>query len=261
MEAGIVAQILLQESGQSAVGLEELGLLRLIRTHKSLKVSAQELGWSYKKAWLVLERVNNLSKEPMVVTHRGGAAKGQTLLTEAGEALLVMVEELSDLFFRMIQRYGNHPAQVGRLFQGFQMKISTRNQFFGKVSNLIMGQVVCNVEVTLSGGAKVVASVTRGAVEDLGLELGKEVYALIKASQVILAEPTEGLKISTRNLFSGTVAEVFEGQVSDEVVLEIEGGNFIVASITKESTRLVGVKPQAKILALFKASSVILMTL
>ena len=261
MEAGIVAQTLLHELGQSAVGVEELGLLRLVRTHKNLKTAAQELGWSYKKAWLVLERVNNLSKEPMVVTYRGGTSKGQTVLTEAGEALLARVEGLSTLFYKMIQRYGNHPTQIGRHFQAFQMKISTRNQFFGKVTAIAEGPVFCNVELTLSGGAKVVASITHGALEDLELTVGKEAYALIKASQVILAEPAEGLKISTRNLFLGKVVEVFEGQVHDEIVLEIEGGNLITASITKSSTQTIGAKPWAKMLAIFEASSVILMIL
>lgn len=66
------------------------------------------------------------------------------------------------------------------------MKISARNVLKGKVKSVNPGAV--NVEVTLAlpGGAEIVSIVTKKSAEGLGLAEGKEAYAIIKASSVIL---------------------------------------------------------------------------
>ncbi len=67
------------------------------------------------------------------------------------------------------------------------------------------------------------------------------------------------MEISARNVFSGKVVAVNSGAVNDEVELAVEGGINIVASITKVSTKNLGLKPGASAMALIKASFVLLM--
>lgn len=67
------------------------------------------------------------------------------------------------------------------------MKLSARNIFKGKVKELNVGPVNAEVVVELPGGQTVVAVVTKGACENLSLATGKEVYAVVKASSVMLA--------------------------------------------------------------------------
>lgn len=67
------------------------------------------------------------------------------------------------------------------------MKISARNVLKGRIQRLTAGAVNTEVVVELEGGAQVVSIITKSSAENLGLEEGKEVYAVIKASDVMIA--------------------------------------------------------------------------
>jgi molybdopterin-binding protein len=67
------------------------------------------------------------------------------------------------------------------------MKISARNVLKGKVKSLSHGAVNSEVVVELPGGQQIVSIVTKTSAEHLGLAVGKEIYAVIKASNVLLA--------------------------------------------------------------------------
>ena len=66
------------------------------------------------------------------------------------------------------------------------MKISARNIFKGKVVNLIEGMVNVEVVIELPGGDKIVSTITNSSAEKLGLAVGKEAYAIVKASNVLV---------------------------------------------------------------------------
>jgi molybdopterin-binding protein len=66
------------------------------------------------------------------------------------------------------------------------MKLSARNKLAGTVRAITRGEAIANVELDVSG-QRLVASITVEAVEELGLEPGKDVQAVIKASDVIIA--------------------------------------------------------------------------
>jgi molybdopterin-binding protein len=65
------------------------------------------------------------------------------------------------------------------------MRLSARNQLAGKVVSINEGAAIANVELDV-GGQRVVASITVEAVRQLGLEPGKDVVAVIKASDVMV---------------------------------------------------------------------------
>lgn len=67
------------------------------------------------------------------------------------------------------------------------MKVSAKNLLNGKVSNITMGAVNAEIEVELGDGQKIVSIITSTSAKKLGLEVGKEVYAMIKASNVMIA--------------------------------------------------------------------------
>ena len=68
------------------------------------------------------------------------------------------------------------------------MKLSARNKLSGTVAAINRGEAIANVELDVAG-QRLVASVTVEAVDELGLEPGAEVLAVIKASDVIIATP------------------------------------------------------------------------
>jgi molybdopterin-binding protein len=67
------------------------------------------------------------------------------------------------------------------------MKISARNVLKGKVIRLVQGAVNSEVTVELPGGIEVVSIITKSSAKTLGLKKGKNVYAVIKASNVMIA--------------------------------------------------------------------------
>lgn len=65
------------------------------------------------------------------------------------------------------------------------MKISARNNLQGRIVEIIKGATTSHVRIDI-GSAVVTASITNEAVADLGLTVGKEAYAVIKASDVMV---------------------------------------------------------------------------
>lgn len=67
------------------------------------------------------------------------------------------------------------------------MKLSARNQLKGKIIEVVKGTTTSHVRIDLGGGAVVTASITNEAVDDLKLAAGQEAYAVIMASDVMVA--------------------------------------------------------------------------
>ena len=66
------------------------------------------------------------------------------------------------------------------------MKLSARNQFKGKVTGIEEGAVNGIVKIDIGGGNVVSATISMAAIKELGLQVGKEAYAVIKATSVIV---------------------------------------------------------------------------
>ncbi|MBY8856535.1 TOBE domain-containing protein [Nocardia sp. CA2R105] len=66
------------------------------------------------------------------------------------------------------------------------MRLSTRNQLDGTVASITLGEAMAVVKIRLGGGDVVTSSITRDAVEDLGLAEGSVVKVLIKSTEVAL---------------------------------------------------------------------------
>lgn len=67
------------------------------------------------------------------------------------------------------------------------MKLSARNILKGKVIKVVKGAVNSEVILELPGGAQVVSVITNESVDSLELKEGKQAYAVIKASNVMIA--------------------------------------------------------------------------
>lgn len=65
------------------------------------------------------------------------------------------------------------------------MKISARNRLKGKVLQVRKGATTAHVRIDV-GGTIVTASITNDAVDELGLQVGDEAFAIIKASDVMV---------------------------------------------------------------------------
>jgi molybdopterin-binding protein len=65
------------------------------------------------------------------------------------------------------------------------MKLSARNVLKGKIVEVTKGTTTAHVRIDV-GGTVVTSSITNAAVDDLKLSVGKEAYAVVKASDVMI---------------------------------------------------------------------------
>jgi molybdopterin-binding protein len=66
------------------------------------------------------------------------------------------------------------------------MRISARNILKGKIVKVVRGAVNAEVTIELPGGTQLVSIITNSSVENLDLTEGKDAYAIIKASNVMV---------------------------------------------------------------------------
>lgn len=66
------------------------------------------------------------------------------------------------------------------------MKLSARNRIKGKIVDVKKGATTAHVKIDVGGGQVITSAITNEAVDELGLAAGKEAYAVIKASDVMI---------------------------------------------------------------------------
>ncbi|MBV8493769.1 MAG: molybdopterin-binding protein [Bryobacterales bacterium] len=68
------------------------------------------------------------------------------------------------------------------------MKLSARNQIKGRVVSVQRGQTTGHVRIDIGNGVVITSSITNEAIDDLGLAVGDDAIAVIKASDVMVAK-------------------------------------------------------------------------
>lgn len=132
--------------------------------------------------------------------------------------------------------------------------ISARNQIKGTVTEVVEGAVNGIVKIDAAGGNHVTATISMEAIRQLGLEKGKAATAVIKATEVMMAN--DYVKISARNQFKGTISSIQLGAVNAIVKLDVPGGIGITSTISIEAVRQLGLKEGDTAVAVVKATSV-----
>lgn len=131
------------------------------------------------------------------------------------------------------------------------MQTSARNRFEGTVSAVRPGAVNDEIELTLAGGRRLSAVVTRESTESLGLTVGAEAVALVKAPWIVLVTDAAGYRFSARNQFAGTVTGLERGAVN--TVIEVTSGDLVIAAVvTNDSVDSLGLAEGVDATAIFK---------
>ncbi len=240
---------------------DRIDLLEKIDQCGSITKAAKAVGISYKTAWDCTNVMNNLSDKPLVERVTGGKGGGGTRLTTEGRKAITQFRIIQEEHRKFLLNISKKVGDADALFQFMRriaMKVSARNVFSGKVAEIKKGAVNAEVRIDLKGGIQIAAIVTNYSIDNLDLAVGKDTYAIIKASSVVIGTDLHDAKLSARNIMCGTIVKLIEGPVSTEVDVEIGVGNTISAIITHESSKNLGLKEGGHACAIFKASSVIL---
>ena len=137
------------------------------------------------------------------------------------------------------------------------MKLSARNKFIGKVTDVTRGAVNGIVKIELSNGQHITSSITLEAIDDLDITVGKEVTAIIKSTSVLIGRGQ--LTLSARNKLSGTIIDINRGAVNAIVKVELPSNVVITSSITIEAVDELDLTIGTEVTAVVKATEVLIM--
>lgn len=256
----------------SSVGVHlsntRIRLLEQIDLRGSINQAAKGVPLSYKAAWDTIDIMNNLSPNPLVVRVTGGRQGGGTQLTDYGRKLVALYRALEIEYQSALDQLSQHFYDVAsndtrafqHLLQPTRMNTSARNQFSGKICGLHQDLMSYQVEVRLDQQHTLAADITRASAENLDLQIGQEVFAMVKSTSMVLTTENN-LRLSVDNQFWGEISQIERGPVNSEVTLNLpDSSRTLTAVITNQSCRSLGLRPGTQAAALFKASSVILAT-
>jgi len=90
--------------GYTSLGPGKIGLLEAIRDAGSLSQGARNIGMSYRRAWLLVESLNQSFREPVTLASAGGKHGGGMQVTEFGDALIKNYRSLEQDFQTLAAR-------------------------------------------------------------------------------------------------------------------------------------------------------------
>src|SRR5262245_43561360 len=70
------------------LGPGKIALMELIARHGSIAAAGKEMGMSYRRAWLLVDEINRIFREPLVEKQTGGSGGGGAQLTKLGREVI-----------------------------------------------------------------------------------------------------------------------------------------------------------------------------
>ena len=193
-----------------------LQVLRALGACGSISQAAREVGVSYKAAWQAIDTLSNLAGVPVVQKSVGGAGGGGARLTEAGQELLRAAEAMAQAKGAVIQQ-----LQAKLPVQRLGIQTSMRNQWPCVVRQVELAGPLALVHVQSSqGDLALTARITAESAQLLGLVAGMPVLAMCKATAVEISSVPPAL---SSNTWAGKATRVTQGQIGDEVAVQMPG--------------------------------------
>lgn len=170
------------EDGKSEVMLDQTDafLLRRVAETHSLTQAAKEVGISYRNAWDRVKVMEEKLHRRLVETKVGGKTGGGATLTEDGSHLLKEFRKTRKLLFNILDDK--------EAWEDIGYRLSARNRLRAKVVEVKQGAVTSQVKMRLVSANTLTSIITNEAVEDLSLEEGDEVEAIVKSTDVLVAK-------------------------------------------------------------------------
>lgn len=240
-----------------------INLLKAIDEQGSINQAAKQMKLSYKGAWQIIERANNLAPKILINTATGGSHGGGSSLTASGRALLELFNQLESRHQAFLDQLNDELINDHELFlllKPLAIKTSATNQLFGRIENLAIGSVSTEVTLLLKGGEQIIASLANSEIEPLKLALHDWVLLLINSIDIALVEPGHSSKLSARNVLTGRIIRIQHDAIDAEVVIRLEGGDTLTVIITAISAKSLALTIDTKIDLMFKSNAVLICT-
>jgi len=171
-------KVWLTENGKSLIGKGKASLLKAIDEEKSLNRACKKINISYKRAWLMLKKIEESAGKPVVISVRGGNEQG-TFLTDYAKDMLAEYDARKNITHETINDE--------TFWEGVELTITARNQLAGKVVDVELGDIISKVKISIEPTV-VTSVITTEAVKKLDIKKEDKVLAVIKSTEVMIAK-------------------------------------------------------------------------
>jgi molybdate transport system regulatory protein len=248
-------------------------LLRQIDQLGNLTQAAKQVGYSYKGAWDAIDDMTRLSGGTLIERHAGGKGGGGTHLTERGQQVLrnfSLIQAEHARFIARLDALANGLSNDYAMENEIAMRTSARNQFAGILVSITPGAVNDELGILVNGSQTLIASITHESCRELQLAVGAKVFALIKASAVVLRSPEDADAANLnqaiqaaraaipKNAFISTVHTIVPGEHQSELAVLLESGLIMVTTMPNKDVDAMGIDLGAVVMATIEPSNVII---
>ena len=170
----------LEDEKQTVLDEVDALLLRRISETNSLTEAAKLLGISYRNAWDRINRMESRTGKKILESKAGGATGGSSRLTPDGLALFRE--------FRRIRKYLFNALDDRVSAENVGYKLSARNRIGAKITGIEKGDITSLIKMVTANPVVLTSIISKEAVDDLGLQTGDEVEAIIKSTEVMIGK-------------------------------------------------------------------------
>ncbi len=228
----------LTKEGQSFLGSGRIELLERIDATGSINAAAKEMKMSYKAAWERINGMNALADQPLIERTTGGKGGGGTKLTPYARELIATFHRLNELHRQFIDRFseaGDDPERLARILSRTFLTTSARNQLPATLRSITESGLSGTLTLALAGDGTLRSTITLTSVRNMGLQVGCDLYAIIKSSDISIL-PSPPAHETTLNVLQGKIESIEAGDENDEIILKVNGQFELVATLGKNDS-------------------------
>ncbi len=219
----------LTKENQNFLGTGRVELLELIDKTGSINAAAKEMKMSYKAAWERINGMNVLASQPLIDRTTGGRGGGGTTLTPYARELIATFHRLAQLHRQFIDRFseaGSDPERLARILSRTFLTTSARNQFPATLSSIETNGLHTTLTLALTGTDTLRSTITTKSVHNMGLEIGCDLYAIIKSSDIKISQTPS---YDDDNVLPGIIEAIEISENNCEISFRLVGGTLLIA--------------------------------
>lgn len=229
----------LTKEGDNFLGAGRIELLEHINQTGSIHAAAKAMKMSYKAAWERINGMNALADQPLIERTTGGKGGGGTKLTPHARELIDTFKRFDELHREFIDRFaeaGDDPERLARILGRTFLTTSARNQLPSTLVSIKTHGLHSTLTLALSGSDTLRSTITAKSVQNMGLAIGCDLYAIIKSSDIQIL-PSPPSSDTADNLLCGTIESLESSGDAVEIALRLGGGALLVALEKRDHCR------------------------
>ena len=161
-------------------------LLNFISEKHSITEAAKAAKISYRNAWDRIDRLGRSMGKKVVLAEHGGSGGGGARLSPEGEQVLSEYRKMNLYLFGAL---GDK-----EFWQHIGYRLSARNRIRARVTEVTAGPITSEVKMRTYSQAMLTSIISNEAVQDLKLNPGDEVDAIVKATEIVIAKAEHSIR-------------------------------------------------------------------